>query len=49
MASERNIAGTIKLLVNVRGLQLEYVRLLNEALHVPVLWRKKERSRNRAV
>ena len=44
-------------LVNVRGLQLECVKVLHETLLVPVLmygsekmlWREKERSRVRAV
>ena len=51
------MAGAIRPLVNVRDLQLQCARVLNETLLVPVLiygsetmlWKKKERSRIMAV
>ena len=57
MASKRRVAGTIRSLVNARGLQLDCARVLHEALLVPVLlngsetmiWREKERSKTRTV
>ena len=57
VVSGRRFAGAIRSLVNARGLQLEYARVLYETLLVPflmygsetMLWRKKERSRVRAV
>ena len=53
VASDRKVAGTIRSLVNVRGLQLECARVLHEEFPVPVLlygietmiWREKKRSR----
>ena len=55
VASGRKIAGAIRSLVNVKGLQLECARGQHEELLVPVLlygnekmiWREKERSRIR--
>ena len=35
VASGRKIANAIRALVNSRGMQLEYARLLQEALHEP--------------
>ena len=57
VVSGRRVAGSIRSLVNARSLQLEYARVLHESLLVPVLmydnekmiWRKKEKSRIRAV
>ena len=57
MASGRGVAGSIRSLVNARGLQLECVMVLHESLLVPVLTfssetmtcKEKERSRIRAV
>ena len=51
MASGRRDAGAIRSLVNAMGLQLEYTRLLNESLLLPVLiygsetiiWKEEER------
>ena len=37
MASGRRVAGAIRSLVNVKGLQLECARILHESLFVPVL------------
>ena len=56
VASGRRIAGVIRSLVNVRGLQLQCARVLHETLLVPVLmygretviWKNK-RSRIRNV
>ena len=47
----------IKFFVNVRGLQLQCVKVLHESLVVPILmygsetviWREKEKSRIRAI
>ena len=36
-ASERRVAGAIKLLINARDLQLACARILHETLPVPVL------------
>ena len=55
--SERRVAGAIMSLFNVRDLQLEWARVLHEALIVLVLmyggetmlWKEKERYRIRAV
>ena len=55
--SGRMVEGTTRSLVNARGLQLEWARVLHASLLVPVLtygnntliWREKERSRIRAV
>ena len=57
LGSGRKVAGAIRPLVNVRGLQVKHARLLHEALLVPVLmygsktmiWREKERSGIRVV
>ena len=51
------MGGAIRSLINSRGLQLEWARVLHETLLVPVLiygsetmlWKEKERSRIRAV
>ena len=37
MASGRRIAGAIRSLFNARGLQLEYARVFQDTLFVPVL------------
>ena len=50
MACGRNVAGSIKSLVNARGLQLECAMVLHESLLMPVLmhgsetmiWKEKE-------
>ena len=57
VASGRRVAGAIRSLVNARGLQLEFARVLYETLFLPVLmygsetvrWKEKEGSRIRAV
>ena len=57
VASGGRVAGAIRSLVSVRGLQLECARVLHETLLVLVLmygsetmlWKEKERSRVRAV
>ena len=57
LVSGRKVAGTIRSVINVRGLQLECVRMLHEALLVPFLlyssetmiWRENERSKIRTV
>ena len=57
MANGRKVVGAIRFMVNVKGLQLKCVRVLYEAMLMPVLldsiktviWRGKERSRIRAV
>ena len=57
MMSGRKAASPIRSLMNVRNLQTEYAIALHEALIMPVLlyggktmvWRKKERSRNRTL
>ena len=57
VASGRRVAGVTRSLVNARDLQLECARVLHESLLVPVLmygtetmlWREKERSRERSV
>ena len=57
VVSERKVAGTIRSLVNTRGLQLDCARVLHETLLVPVImrgnetmiWKGRERSRIRAV
>ena len=53
VASRKKVSGAIRSLVNVRGLQLECARILDEGLVIPVLlygsekiWREKERSVN---
>ena len=51
------MGGAIRSLINFRGLQLEWARVLHETLLVPVLiygsetmlWKEKERSRIGAV
>ena len=46
----KNVIGSIRPLVNGRGLQLEWARIFHETLLVPVLINKeKERSRIRDV
>ena len=53
VACGRKVAGTIRYLVNARGLQLECTRVLHKSLLVPVLtygsetvkWRENVRSR----
>ena len=53
----RRVSGVIRSLVNARGLQLEYARVLHETLLMPVLmygnetviWKEEERSRIRLV
>ena len=55
--SGKRVAGAIRSLVNVKDLQFECASVLYESLLVPVLmygsetmlWKKKERSRIRAV
>ena len=42
MTKERRAAGAIRSVVNVRVLQLKYVRLLHETLLVPVLLYRSE-------
>ena len=57
VANRRSVAGAIRSLVNVRGLQLECVSVLYEILLLPVLmygsetmiWKETERSRIRVV
>ena len=57
MVSRRRVTGTIRSLVNVKGLQLEHGRVLHELLLISVLlyssekmiWKEKERSRIWAV
>ena len=57
MASGRRFASSIRVLINVEGLQLECAKVLHESLLMPVLtfssetmiWREKEWSRIRAV
>ena len=57
LTSGRRVASAINSLVKARSLQLEFPRVLNESLMVPVLtygseimiWKKKEKSRIRAV
>ena len=57
VVSGRKVAGTIRSLVNARGLQLECASVLYDALLMPVLiycsdtmiWKRKKRSRIRAV
>ena len=57
MASGRRVEGAIRSLVNVRGLQLECARVLQETLLIPLLmydsktiiWKEKEKSRIGAV
>ena len=52
VVSGKRVTGTIKFLVNTRGLQLEYARVLHEILLRPVLmygsdimiWKEKETS-----
>ena len=53
MWSGKEVASAIRPLINVRGLQVECVRVLHEELIIPLLlynretmiWREKERSR----
>ena len=52
--SGRRAAGTIRSLVNARGLLLDCTRLLHESMSVPVLsdtmiWREKEKFRIRTT
>ena len=57
VASGRRVAGAISSLVNTKSLQLECARIMHESLFMTVLmygnettiWKKKERSRIRAV
>ena len=57
VASGRNIAGTTTSLVNARSLQLEFARMLHEAMQVPALlfgsetiaWEEKGRFRIRTM
>ena len=57
MANRRRVAGTIRSLVNARGLQLQCSGVLHQTLLVPVLlygsetmlWKEMERSIVRAV
>ena len=56
VVSGRKVASAIRFMVNARGLQFEFARVLHEALLVPVLlygseviWRKNKRSMVRAV
>ena len=54
MANGRRVAGAIRSLVNVRGLMLEFARILHETLLMSVLMygserEEKERSRIRSV
>ena len=57
VASGRKVACAIRSLVNVRNFELEFARVLQETMLVPVLmygsetvlWKEKERSRIRVV